>query len=102
MPCYEMNGDVEGFGIVYLEAALAGKPSIAGNSGGAGEAVINGNTGLLVNPNQDLSSLEKALVQLLTNKELREQLGEAGKSRVEQEFLWEKTMINFKNKLKNA
>ena len=44
------KGDAEGFGIVYLEAASAGIPVIAGNSGGVGEAVLDGVTGLLVDP----------------------------------------------------
>ncbi|MBI4779135.1 glycosyltransferase family 4 protein [Candidatus Falkowbacteria bacterium] len=49
MPSRNINGDFEGFGIVYLEANLAGKPVIAGKSGGVGDAVLDGLHGLLVN-----------------------------------------------------
>jgi phosphatidylinositol alpha-1,6-mannosyltransferase len=81
MPCREIDGDVEGFGIVFLEAAAFGKPVIAGRSGGAPEAVIDGVTGLLVNP-LDIDDIAQAMVKLLTNEALALKLGEQGYRRV--------------------
>ncbi len=87
LPVRDEGSDVEGFGIVFLEAALAGLPSIAGKSGGAVEAVIHESTGLLVEPNsaQDIAA---AVQRLRGNPELRQQLGEAGRRRVLQDFRW--------------
>lgn len=88
MPCRELkNGDVEGFGIVYLEANLFGKPTIAGNSGGASEAVIDGQTGLVISPN-DENALAEKVIFLLQNADLAKKMGEAGRQRVLQEFTW--------------
>jgi len=83
----EANGDVEGFGIVFLEANAAGKPVIAGRTGGAVEAVQDGVTGLLVNPD-DPSEIAAALRRLLSDTRLRERLGLAGLQRVRSEFDW--------------
>jgi len=85
MPCREIDGDVEGFGIVYLEAAAFGKPVIAGRSGGAPEAVIDGLTGLLIDP-LDVGDISQALVNLLTNDGLRSKLGRQGYERVKEKF----------------
>ncbi|MFH0988202.1 MAG: glycosyltransferase family 4 protein, partial [Parcubacteria group bacterium] len=90
MPCRELaNGDVEGFGIVYLEANLFGKPVVAGRSGGAAEAVIDGQTGLVVEPN-DANAIAEALVALLTDEQRAKILGEAGRKRVVEQFDWKK------------
>lgn len=71
----------EGFGLVYLEAALFGKPSIGGNHGGAPEAVLEGVTGYVVEFG-DVVALTKRLVGLLTDDDLRRQLGDAARARV--------------------
>jgi phosphatidylinositol alpha-1,6-mannosyltransferase len=81
------NGDVEGFGIVFLEANAAGKPVIGGRSGGAIEAVADGVTGFLVDPD-DPKELESVLRELLRNPDLRRTIGTAGRRRVESEFSW--------------
>jgi phosphatidylinositol alpha-1,6-mannosyltransferase len=73
----------EGFGIVYLEAAAHGKPVVAGNVGGAPDAVIDGETGLLVDP-QDPLAVAEAIVRLLSDRELARRLGAAGRARAEQ------------------
>jgi phosphatidylinositol alpha-1,6-mannosyltransferase len=83
----EPNGDVEGFGIVFLEANAAGKPVIGGRSGGAIEAVADGVTGRLVDPDASMQ-LETALRELLENPNVRQTMGAAGRRRVESEFNW--------------
>ena len=83
----EENGDVEGFGIVFLEANAAGKPVIGGRSGGAVEAVVDGVTGFLVNPD-DADELAGILRRLFLDRTLREALGEAGANRVRSDFNW--------------
>lgn len=88
LPVREEKNDVEGFGIVYLEASLAGIPSIAGKSGGAGEAVKNDLTGLLVKPNS-IDEIEDAVLRLLDDKDLATKLGEQGRERALKDFRWE-------------
>jgi phosphatidyl-myo-inositol dimannoside synthase len=68
----------EGFGIVYLEAGAYGKPVVAGNVGGALDAVRDGETGLLVDPLDPLA-LAEALTTLLLDRELAGRLGAAGR-----------------------
>ncbi|MDD5715069.1 MAG: glycosyltransferase family 4 protein, partial [Patescibacteria group bacterium] len=69
--------DVEGFGMVYLEANLFGKPVIGGNSGGVPEAIKDGISGLLVDP-ENSNNISDAIIQLLTNKKRAHELGEQG------------------------
>ena len=76
----------EGFGIVYLEANAHGCPAVAGGVGGALDAVVDGKTGLLVDP-EDHIAVGSALVELLENRSRREELGAAGARRAE-EFAW--------------
>jgi phosphatidylinositol alpha-1,6-mannosyltransferase len=83
----EADGDVEGFGIVFLEANAAGKPVIGGRTGGAVEAIEEGKTGFLVNPDDD-QELAGVLRQLVSNRQLREKLGQAGIRRVRSDFTW--------------
>jgi phosphatidylinositol alpha-1,6-mannosyltransferase len=88
MPSRLPAGDFagEGFGIVYLEAAAYGKPVVAGNVGGAVDAVRDGETGLLVDP-LDHVAVAEAIVRLLLDGELARRLGAAGQSRAAQ-FAW--------------
>jgi phosphatidyl-myo-inositol dimannoside synthase len=79
------NGDCEGFGIVFLEAAACGLPVIGGLSGGIPDAVKHGVTGLLVDPT-DVDKVSDAIVQVLCNKDLALSMGEAGRERVANEF----------------
>jgi phosphatidylinositol alpha-1,6-mannosyltransferase len=87
LPSREEDGNLEGFGIVYLEASLAGKPVIAGNHGGVSDAVIGHKTGLLVNP-QSEQEIQQAILKLVKDKDLRIKLGEQGRKRVMNEFDW--------------
>ncbi|MBS1873598.1 MAG: glycosyltransferase family 4 protein [Acidobacteria bacterium] len=78
------DGRAEGFGMVYIEAALMHKPSIAGSNGGAPEAVLHGKTGLVVDGTAE--EVSEAIKALLANCELRVQLGENAYRRAAEEF----------------
>jgi phosphatidylinositol alpha-1,6-mannosyltransferase len=80
--------DVEGFGIVYLEANACGKPVIAGKSGGIADAVVDGETGLLVPPDSP-ETLAESTCRVLTHKEYAERLGQQGRERAIREFSWD-------------
>lgn len=82
-----MPSAIEGFGIVYLEANACGKPVIGGRAGGISDAIIDGETGLLVDP-FDINQIAEALVKLLTNPELAQSLGKKGRERIERELNW--------------
>jgi phosphatidylinositol alpha-1,6-mannosyltransferase len=76
----------EGFGIVFLEAAAAGVPQIAGDSGGAAEAVLDGVTGLVVGNPDDPGAVAEALRALLSDPVLRRRMGRAARKRVQESF----------------
>jgi phosphatidylinositol alpha-1,6-mannosyltransferase len=76
----------EGFGIVFLEAAAAGVPQVAGDSGGASEAVLDGETGLVVADPGNPGAVAEALRSLLVDPERRRTMGEAARSRVRESF----------------
>ncbi|MFV2083177.1 glycosyltransferase family 4 protein [Micromonospora sp. LOL_021] len=90
MPCRTRRGglDVEGLGIVYLEGSATGLPVVAGSSGGAPDAVRDGETGYVVN-GRDPSQLADRLVGLLTDRELARRMGAAGRAWVEREWRWD-------------
>ncbi len=75
----------EGFGLVYLEAMRAGRPCLAARGTAAAEVVVDGETGLLVNP-EDGQELAAALAQLLGAPEIGRRMGAAGKIRWERDF----------------
>jgi phosphatidylinositol alpha-1,6-mannosyltransferase len=81
----------EGFGIVFLEAGLMGKPVVGGRSGGIPDAVAEGETGFLVDPG-DPSEIAGAVVRILLDGDLAARLGAAGRRRVLDEFTWERTV----------
>ncbi|MFH1187347.1 MAG: glycosyltransferase family 4 protein [bacterium] len=83
--------DVEGFGIVYAEAGSYSKPVIGSKLAGTCEAVKDGVTGILVEPD-NVEQIGKAIVGLFNDEELREKLGRQGRERVEGEFGVEKMM----------
>ncbi|OKI77618.1 glycosyltransferase family 4 protein [Micromonospora sp. CB01531] len=90
MPCRTRNRglDVEGLGIVYLEASATGLPVVAGDSGGAPDAVREGETGYVVR-GRDVAQLVDRVATLLADRDLARQLGGAGRAWVEKEWRWE-------------
>ncbi len=80
----------EGFGIVFLEAAAAGVPQVAGRSGGAGEAVVTGITGTVVRRPTDAGAAARAIGDLLGDKELRLAMGTGSRQRAEASFDYDK------------
>ena len=81
---------IEGFGIAFLEASASGLPVIAGRSGGVADAVCNGKTGLLVDP-EDPKEIAEAIRLLLTNSDLRRRLGGAGRQWTMCQMNWDTT-----------
>lgn len=81
------DGDVEGFGIVFLEANLFAKPVIGGDSGGARDAIAHGSSGLLVKPDAP-DALAAAIITLLEAPDLAARLGRQGAQRAQTEFNW--------------
>lgn len=76
----------EGFGIVFLEAAAAGTPQVAGRSGGAHEAVEDGRTGFVVDDPRDPAVVALAIRRLLSDDNLRRRMAREGRRRVERSF----------------
>ncbi|MFJ8438659.1 glycosyltransferase family 4 protein [Kitasatospora griseola] len=91
MPCRTRRGglDVEGLGIVYLEASATGLPVVAGDSGGAPDAVREGETGFVVPGKHGETVLADRLVRLLGDAELRREMGEAGRKWVHDAWRWD-------------
>ncbi|MHB8996991.1 MAG: glycosyltransferase family 4 protein [Armatimonadota bacterium] len=86
MPHYELaNGDTEGCGTVFLEAALHGLAAVGGDAGGVRDAIVEGVTGLIVHA-EDPGQLQTALAQLLRDPAQRQTMGEAGRQRVLTQF----------------
>ncbi|MFJ7148132.1 glycosyltransferase family 4 protein [Streptomyces sp. NPDC100445] len=90
MPCRTRRGglDVEGLGIVYLEASATGLPVVAGDSGGAPDAVLEGETGWVVRGGSPEETAERIVV-LLQDPELRRRMGERGRRWVEEKWRWD-------------
>lgn len=98
MPARANDTDIEGFGIVYLEAASFGKPSIAGKIGGAKEAVLHETTGLLVDPN-DMDEVAMAIQALLTDEQKRTKLGTQAQQRLQEKLTWKEQLEKLKQAL---
>jgi glycosyltransferase involved in cell wall biosynthesis len=88
MPNRPLPGDMEGFGIVFLEAALFGRAVIGGNNGGVPDAVVNGQTGLLIDTSSSHVPLLDAMATLLRQPDLARRLGETARQRALKEFNW--------------
>ena len=98
LPILQMNGDIEGFGIVALEAAAAGKPVVATSVGGLTDAVENGKSGILVAPT-DYDMMSQSIITLLGRDEMKTSLGEYGRQRVRERFCWSSTITRYETTL---
>ncbi|BBY67630.1 glycosyltransferase family 4 protein [Mycolicibacterium helvum] len=89
MPCRTRGSglDVEGLGIVFLEASATGVPVVAGDSGGAPEAVIQGETGRVVD-GRSVEQIADAVSGILADPALAARMGEAGRTWVETDWNW--------------
>ncbi|NUP23792.1 MAG: glycosyltransferase family 4 protein [Streptomyces sp.] len=90
MPCRTRRRglDVEGLGIVYLEASATGLPVVAGDSGGAPDAVLDGETGWVVRGGTPEEAADR-IITLLGDPELRRRMGERGRQWVEEKWRWD-------------
>jgi phosphatidylinositol alpha-1,6-mannosyltransferase len=89
MPCRTRRAglDVEGLGIVYLEASAAGLPVIGGDSGGAPDAILDGETGYVV-PGRSVPALAERIIALLADPARARAMGQRGQAWTEQEWDW--------------
>jgi phosphatidylinositol alpha-1,6-mannosyltransferase len=102
MPCQgPAEGDAEGSGRAFLEAGACGKPVVAGRSGGAPDAVVDGYNGLLVDP-WDAEDVAYGLTMLLTDRDYAQRLGENGLRRVREELSWEKVAERVREEIRRA
>jgi phosphatidylinositol alpha-1,6-mannosyltransferase len=79
----------EGFGIVFLEAAASGVPQVAGASGGAADAVVDGETGLVVDRPDDVDTAARALATLLGDEQLRTRMAQRARERAVADFSYD-------------
>ena len=87
---------VEGFGVALAEASACGLPVIAGQSGGLAEAVNDGETGLVVNPD-DPEAVAAALKRLLGDQLLARRLGQAGRKAIETYYNWDRVIRDLRD-----
>ncbi|HEV2243819.1 MAG TPA: glycosyltransferase family 4 protein [Streptosporangiaceae bacterium] len=90
MPCRTRRGglDVEGLGIVYLEASASGLPVVGGDSGGAPDAILDGETGYVV-PGRDTGAVASRIAELLADPAGAAAMGEKGAAWVDREWRWD-------------
>lgn len=92
----------EGFGIVFVEAAATGVPQVAGDSGGAAEAVAHGETGYVVRRPDDPAACADAMARLLDDPARRQRMGAASRERVEAELSWDALAAKLDQALRSA
>jgi phosphatidyl-myo-inositol dimannoside synthase len=90
MPCRTRRGglDVEGLGIVYLEASAAGLPVVGGDSGGAPDAILDGESGYVV-PGRSVPAVAARVTELLADPARARAMGEKGRAWVERDWNWD-------------
>jgi phosphatidylinositol alpha-1,6-mannosyltransferase len=90
MPCRtrRFGLDIEGLGIVYLEASAAGLPVVGGDSGGAPDAILDGETGFVV-PGGSVGAVADRVTSLLDDRARAAAMGERGAAWVDKEWRWE-------------
>jgi phosphatidylinositol alpha-1,6-mannosyltransferase len=91
--------EVEGLGIVYLEASACGLPVVGGSSGGAPDAVKDGVTGFVVDGN-DIDQIAERIIHLLKDVDLRKKMGKAGREWAIEEWRWQRWSNEFNKALK--
>jgi phosphatidylinositol alpha-1,6-mannosyltransferase len=101
MASREMGDNVEGFGMVFIEAGACGKPVVGGRSGGISDAVLDQKTGILVNPS-DPSEIANAIKSLIKDPSLSMRLGETARKRVLEECNWTSYYSKLKDILHKA
>jgi phosphatidylinositol alpha-1,6-mannosyltransferase len=89
MPNRDIDGDTEGFGLVFLEAASAGKPAVGGTAGGTGSAIVDGITGLRVD-GERTDAIADALENVLRDREAARRMGSNARRRVLENFTHER------------
>ncbi|MDJ0497723.1 MAG: glycosyltransferase family 4 protein [Acidimicrobiia bacterium] len=96
MPCRSRWGglEVEGLGLVFLEAAAAGLPVLAGSSGGSPETVIPGETGFVVH---SVSDIAEGLEMLLADRKAAQEMGAKGRRRVVEEYVWDRVVARLED-----
>lgn len=92
----------EGFGIVFLEAAAAGVPAIAGRSGGSAEAVVDGETGVVIDEPRSVDDVADALLDLLDDPARRARLGAAARARAERAFAYDLLAADLQASIEHA
>jgi phosphatidylinositol alpha-1,6-mannosyltransferase len=93
--------EVEALGAVFLQAAAVGRPVIVGASGGAPEAVVEGQTGLIVDGGSH-ESVAAALLQLIEDRPRAAAMGAAGALRIQRDFSWDQIAGRFRCLLEAA
>jgi phosphatidyl-myo-inositol dimannoside synthase len=103
MPCRNRYAglEVEGWGNVFLEAAACGRPVVVGDSGGAKEALVDGETGLLVDGSSPVE-IADAVADLLGDPERAMLMGKRGRERVERDHTWEQVTRRLADWLRRA
>ncbi|HWP58728.1 MAG TPA: glycosyltransferase family 4 protein [Candidatus Acidoferrales bacterium] len=94
LPALAMKDDVEGFGIVILEAAAAGTPCVATRVGGIPDAIEGGKTGILVDPG-NYDQMAEAIIGLLSDEHLRQTFGASCRAQIAQRFDWSKIVARY-------
>lgn len=100
MPNRDINGDTEGFGLVYLEAGACEKPVLAGLAGGTGSAVVDGVTGMRVD-GENVAMIRDAIARLLQDAALAEEMGRKARARVGANFTHERRVGELRDLVEN-
>jgi len=100
LPALSTKGDVEGFGIVILEAAAAGRPTVATRVGGIPDAIEDGRSGILVDP-EEPDRMSEAIVRLLRDDQARLALGQYAQNRVREQFGWDSIIRRYEELFKS-
>jgi phosphatidyl-myo-inositol dimannoside synthase len=90
--------DAEGFGVIFLEAQAVGRPVVAGDSGGSPEALVPGETGVLVDGDEP-NEVADAIIDLLSDRARSARMGRAGRRFVEEQHDWDRIVMDLHDQL---